>query len=319
MVKYLDFEKPIIELRERIEELKALNGNMNGIYKSELQKLNAKLIKVSNEIFSSLTPWQRVEMARHPNRPYTNDYIRYLFNDWFELHGDRRFSDDNAIIAGIGSMKGISFIVVGHEKGRSTTEKIKRNFGSAHPEGYRKALRVMKLGGKFNLPIVCFVDTAGAYPGIGAEERGQALAIAENIKEIAVIPVPIIVIITGEGGSGGALAVGVGDVMMMLENSFYSVISPEGCAAILWKDQEAVAKAAEQLKFFANDLLEFGIVDEIIPEPPGGAHIDPEKTFKNVERQLNKALKTVDSMSVEKRLKHRYQKFRKIGVFKNNG
>ncbi len=315
MIKHLDFEKPIIELRERIEELKALNGNMSGIYQTELNKLNAKLVKIRKEIFSSLTPWQRVEMARHPNRPYTSDYVKYLFRDWIEIHGDRRFSDDNAIITGIGSLEGISFVVVGHEKGRKITEKVKRNFGSAHPEGYRKALRVMKLGGKFNLPIVCFVDTAGAYPGIGAEERGQALAIAENIKEIAVIPVPIIVIITGEGGSGGALAIGVGDRIYMQEFSVYSVISPEGCASIIFRDQEYKKEAAGYLKITAEDLKKFNVIDGIISEPEGGAHSSHEEAARVVGETILKVYQELKDIPRDNLIDKRIEKFSKMGVY----
>jgi acetyl-CoA carboxylase carboxyl transferase subunit alpha len=315
MIKHLDFEKPIIELRERIEELKALNGNMSGIYQTELNKLNAKLVKIRKEIFSSLTPWQRVEMARHPNRPYTNDYVKYLFRDWIEIHGDRRFSDDNAIITGIGSLEEISFVVVGHEKGRKITEKVKRNFGSAHPEGYRKALRVMKLGGKFNLPIVCFVDTAGAYPGIGAEERGQALAIAENIKEIAVIPVPIIVIITGEGGSGGALAIGIGDRIYMQEFSVYSVISPEGCASIIFRDQEYKKEAAGYLKITAEDLKKFNVIDGIISEPEGGAHSSHEEAARVVGETILKVYQELKDIPRDDLIDKRIEKFSKMGVY----
>jgi acetyl-CoA carboxylase carboxyl transferase subunit alpha len=315
MIKHLDFEKPIVELRERIEELKALNGNMNGIYQTELKKLNAKLVKIRKEIFSSLSPWQRVEMARHPDRPYTNDYVKYLFKNWIEIHGDRRFSDDNAIVTGIGSLEGISFIVVGHEKGRNITEKIKRNFGSAHPEGYRKALRVMKLGGKFNLPIVCFVDTAGAYPGIGAEERGQALAIAENIKEIAVIPVPIIVIITGEGGSGGALAIGVGDRIYMQKFAIYSVISPEGCASIIFRDQEYKKETAGYLKITAEDLKEFKIIDGIIDEPEGGAHTNPEEAAHLVGKEILTAYNELKDMEKDVLIEKRIEKFSQMGVY----
>lgn len=315
MIKHLDFEKPLVELRERIEELKALNGNMNGIYQTELKKLNAKLVKIRKEIFSSLTPWQRVEMARHPNRPYTNDYVKYLFKNWIEIHGDRRFSDDNAMVTGIGSLEGISFVVVGHEKGRNINEKIKRNFGSAHPEGYRKALRVMKLGGKFNLPIVCFVDTAGAYPGIGAEERGQALAIAENIKEIAVIPVPIIVIITGEGGSGGALAIGVGDRIYMQEFAVYSVISPEGCASIIFRDQEYKKETAGYLKITAEDLKEFKIIDGIIDEPEGGAHNDPEGAALIVGKTIIKSYNELKDIAGDDLIEKRIEKFSEMGVF----
>jgi acetyl-CoA carboxylase carboxyl transferase subunit alpha len=315
MIKHLDFEKPIVELRERIEELKALNGNMNGVYQTELKKLNAQLVKKRKEIFSSLTPWQRVEMARHPNRPYTNDYVKYLFKDWIEIHGDRKFSDDNAIVTGIGRLEGISFIVVGHEKGRNITEKIKRNFGSAHPEGYRKALRVMKFGGKFNLPIVCFVDTAGAYPGIGAEERGQALAIAENIKEIAVIPVPIIVIITGEGGSGGALAIGIGDRIYMQKFAIYSVISPEGCASIIFRDQGYKKETAGYLKITAEDLKGFKVIDGIISEPEGGAHNDPEEAAHYVGETILTAYNELKDIPKDDLIEKRIDKFSKMGVY----
>ena len=315
MIKHLDFEKPIVELSERIEELRALNGNMKGIYQTELKKLNTKLVKIRKEIFSSLTPWQRVEMARHPSRPYTNDYVKYLFKDWMEIHGDRRFSDDNAIVTGIGSLEGISFVVVGHEKGRNITEKVKRNFGSAHPEGYRKALRVMKMGGKFNLPIVCFVDTAGAYPGIGAEERGQALAIAENIKEIAVIPVPIVVIITGEGGSGGALAIGIGDRIYMQEFAVYSVISPEGCASIIFRDQEYKKEAAAYLKITANDLKKLKIIDGIISEPEGGAHSNHEEAAKLVGKTMLEAYNELKDIPRDDLIEKRIEKFSQMGVY----
>jgi acetyl-CoA carboxylase carboxyl transferase subunit alpha len=314
MIKHLDFEKPIVELRDRIEELKALNGNMSGVYQAELKRLNTKLSKIRREIFSSLTPWQRVEMARHPNRPYTNDYVKYLFKDWIEIHGDRRFSDDHAIVTGIGSLEGISFVVIGHEKGRNINEKIKRNFGSAHPEGYRKALRVMKLGGKFNLPIVCFIDTAGAYPGIGAEERGQALAIAENIKEITVIPVPIIVIITGEGGSGGALAIGIGDKIYMQEFAVYSVISPEGCASIVFRDQGYKKEAAGYLKITADDLKKFKVIDEIISEPEGGAHSNPEEAARLVGKTILTAYNELKDIPGDELIYKRIEKFSKMGI-----
>jgi len=315
MIKHLDFEKPIVELRERIEELKALNGNMSGVYQTELKKLNTKLVKIRKEIFASLTPWQRVEMARHPNRPYTKDYVKYLFKDWIEIHGDRRFSDDHAIVTGIGSLEGISFVVVGHEKGRNITEKVKRNFGSAHPEGYRKALRVMKLGGKFNLPIVCFIDTAGAYPGIGAEERGQALAIAENIKEIAVIPVPIIIIITGEGGSGGALAIGIGDRIYMQEFAVYSVISPEGCASIIFRDQEYKKETAGYLKITAEDLKKLKVIDGIISEPEGGAHSNYEEAARLVGETILRVYNELKDIPGDDLIDKRIEKFSKMGVY----
>jgi len=315
MIKHLNFEKPIIELQERIDELRSLNGNLSGEHEIELNKLNAKLVKIRKEIFSSLSPWQRVEMARHPNRPYTNDYVKYLFADWLEIHGDRRFGDDAAIVSGVGSLQGISFVVIGHEKGRKTAEKIKRNFGSAHPEGYRKALRVMKLAGKFNLPIVCFVDTAGAYPGIGAEERGQALAIAENIKEIAVIPVPIIVIITGEGGSGGALAIGIGDKIYMQEFAVYSVISPEGCASIIFRDQEYKKEAAESLKITAEDLKRFKVIDGIIKEPEGGAHSDPTEAARLVGETILNTYNELKDIPKDDIIDKRIEKFSKMGVY----
>jgi len=315
MTKYLDFEKPIIELRERIDELKSLNGNLTGKYEIELEKLNAKLDKTRKEIFSSLTAWQRVEMARHPGRPYTNDYVKHLFSYWLEIHGDRKFADDAAIVSGIGSLKGVSFVVVGHEKGRKTAEKIKRNFGSAHPEGYRKALRVMKLAGKFNLPVVCFIDTAGAYPGIGAEERGQALAIAENIKEIAVIPVPIIVIITGEGGSGGALAIGIGDKVFMQEYAVYSVISPEGCASIIFRDQKYRKEAAESLKMTAKDLKKIKIIDGIIKEPEGGSHIDYEEAARLVGETIIETYNELKDIPKDVLIEKRIEKFAQMGVY----
>jgi len=315
MTKYLDFEEPIIELRERIDELKSLNGNLTGKYEIELEKLNTKLDKARKEIFSSLTPWQRVEMARHPGRPYTNDYVKHLFSDWLEIHGDRKFADDAAIVSGIGSLEGVSFVVVGHEKGRKTAEKVKRNFGSAHPEGYRKALRVMKLAGKFNLPVVCFIDTAGAYPGIGAEERGQALAIAENIKEIAVIPVPVIVIITGEGGSGGALAIGVGDKVYMQEYAVYSVISPEGCASIIFRDQKYRKEAAESLKITAEDLRKFKIIDGIIKEPEGGAHSDYEEAARLVGETILNTYNELKNIPKDVLIDKRIEKFAQMGVY----
>ncbi len=315
MTKHLDFEKPIIELREKIEELKILNESMNGEYDSDLKKLNLKLVKTNREIFSSLTPWQRVEMARHPNRPYTNNYVKYLFKDWIEIHGDRRFADDLAIVTGVGKLDGVSFIVVGHEKGRKIAEKIKRNFGSAHPEGYRKALRVMKLGGKFNLPVVCFIDTSGAYPGIGAEERGQAMAIAENIKEIAVIPVPIIVIITGEGGSGGALAIGIGDRIYMQEFAVYSVISPEGCASIIFRDREYKKESAESLKITAEDLKRFKVIDGIIKEPEGGAHSEPEEAARLVRETILAAYNELKNIPKDDLVTKRIEKFSQMGVF----
>ncbi|MFW6159701.1 MAG: acetyl-CoA carboxylase carboxyltransferase subunit alpha, partial [Acidobacteriota bacterium] len=245
----------------------------------------------------------------------TLDYLKALTTDFIELHGDRRSADDPAIVAGFGNYRDKTVAFIGHQKGRSTRERIERNFGQPNPEGYRKALRVMKLAEKFGFPVVTLIDTPGAYPGIQAEEKGQAEAIAYNLKEISKLKVPVINIVIGEGGSGGALAIGVGDILLMLEYSFYSVISPEGCAAILWKDQTAVQQAAENLRFLAKDLLKFGITDKIIPEPPGAAHIDPLKTFKNVDRQLNLTLKKLEETPINELMEKRYQKYRKIGVF----
>lgn len=311
----LDFyqiEKPILELKERIEKLE---GSDDPRKKDKIQALRDQISRLWEEIAPQLTAKHIVQLARHPQRPYTLDYIQALVEDFVELHGDRRFGDDPAIVAGLGFYKGRTVAFIGHQKGRTTRERIARNFGQPNPEGYRKALRIMKLAEKFRFPIVTFIDTPGAYPGIGAEERGQAEAIATNLREIARLKVPIINVVIGEGGSGGALAIGVGDLIFMLEYSFYSVISPEGCAAILWKDQSAVDKAAESLKLTARDLLALGIIDKIIPEPPGGAHIDPEQTFRLVDRYLAPALKKLEETPIDELLKNRYQKYRKIGVF----
>ncbi len=309
---FYQLEKNIIFLKEQIDEvlLSAEPGN-----KEKIAKLRKDIEKEWAKISPRLTASHIVQIARHPKRPYTLDYIGYLTEDFIELHGDRRFADDPAIVAGLGFYKGRTAAFIGHQKGRSTKERIARNFGQPNPEGYRKALRVMKLAEKFCFPIITLIDTPGAYPGMGAEERGQAEAIAYNLKEISKLWVPIVNIVIGEGGSGGALAIGVGDAILMLEYSFYSVISPEGCAAILWKDQESVDKAAENLKIRAEDLLELGIIDKIIPEPPGGAHIDYEQTFKNVDKLLSQTLKKLEQKSPQERIKERYQKFKKIGAY----
>jgi len=316
MPVYLDFEKPIEELEKRIEELKSISDTEGVSLEDEIKPLEKKLNELRRKIFENLSPWQKVLLARHPDRPYTLNYIELIFKDWVELHGDRLYADDPAIVAGVASLDGIPFIVVGHQKGRTTEEKIKRNFGMPHPEGYRKALRVMQMGAKFGKPIVSFIDTPGAFPGIGAEERGQAVAIAVNIKEMAVLPVPIIIIITGEGGSGGALAIGVGDRVYMMENSMYSVISPEGCASILWRDQKYKVEAAKALKITPEDLLRFGVIDKIIPEPPGGAHRNPEKAAAIIRAAIletyNELVKVPSDELVEKRI----EKFGKIGIFK---
>lgn len=308
-----NFEEPLLQLRRRIDELSALEAEP--AREAEIVELRQKLTKLSQEIYSKLTPWQKTLVARHPLRPYTLDFIAFLFDDWSEIHGDRKFGDDPAIVTGFARFKGQPCAVVGHQKGRNTKEKIFRNFGQPKPEGFRKALRVMKLAEKFKLPIISFIDTQGAYPGLGAEERGQAEAIAVNLREMAALKVPLIVAVIGEGGSGGALALGVGDRVLMLEHAVYSVISPEGCAAILWKSSAAASDAAAAMKITAQDLKKLGIIDEIVPEPPGGAHSDPQAAAEllapHLERALKDALKTKGSALVEER----YKKFRKMGVF----
>ena len=267
------FDEPILQIRRRIEELSAMEAEPARL--DEIAELRQKLTKVSSEIYSNLSPWQKTLVARHPQRPYTLDYIGMLFEDFGEVHGDRKFADDAAVVAGFARFRGQPCCVVGHQKGRNTKEKVLRNFGQPRPEGFRKALRVMKLAEKFKLPILSFIDTQGAYPGLGAEERGQAEAIAMNLREMAALEVPVVITVIGEGGSGGALALGVGDRVLMLEHAVYSVISPEGCAAILWKNSAAAPDAAAAMKITAQDLKRLGIIDEIIPEPLGGAHSDP--------------------------------------------
>lgn len=309
---FYQLEKNIIDLKNQVDELQLSEEPGK---KEKIAGLRQQIAAEWSKIGPILTPWHTVQIARHPKRPYSLDYIQFLAKDFLEMHGDRRFRDDPAIVAGFGFYKGKSVAFVGHQKGRTTRERLERNFGQPHPEGYRKALRVMKLAEKFGFPVITLIDTQGAYPGLGAEERGQAEAIAYNLKVISALKVPIVNLIIGEGGSGGALAIGVGDVVLMLENSFYSVISPEGCAAILWKDQDAVETAAENLKIRAKDLLALGVIDKIIPEPPGGAHIDPEQTFKNVDRQVNQVLKKLTQKSPEDLLKERYQRIRKMGIF----
>ena len=310
---FYQLEKDIVELKDKIDKIQDSDDLGK---KQKITKLREQIAKEWAKISSQLSPLHIVQIARHPKRPYTLDYLEALTADFMELHGDRRAKDDPAIVAGLGFYKGRTAAFIGHQKGRTTRQRLARNFGQPNPEGYRKALRVMKLAEKFGFPVITLIDTPGAYPGIEAEERGQAEAIAYNLKEIAKLKIPVINIVIGEGGSGGALAIGVGDSLFMLEYSFYSVISPEGCAAILWKDQSAVDQAAENLKFLAKDLLEFGVVDKIIPEPAGGAHVDPEQTFKNVDKQLNAVLKKLEEKTPEDRIEKRYQRFRKIGVFK---
>ncbi|MCR4409542.1 MAG: acetyl-CoA carboxylase carboxyltransferase subunit alpha [Candidatus Saccharicenans sp.] len=317
MKEKLDFyslERPIIALKEQIE---ALEGSEDSNRREKIAALKAQIEKEWEKIVPKLTAVHIVQIARHPKRPYTLDYIKALFQDFMEFHGDRRFADDPAIVAGLAFYKGQTVAVIGHQKGRTTKARIERNFGQPNPEGYRKALRIMQMAEKFGFPVITFVDTPGAYPGIGAEERGQAEAIAYNLKVISRLKTPIVNVIIGEGGSGGGLGIGFGDALLMLEYAFYSVISPEGCAAILWKDQgpTAVEQAAENLGIRAQKLFELGIIDKLIPEPPGGAHIDYETTFKNVDKHLSQTLKKLQQMSLDDLLAERYRKIRRQGVF----
>jgi len=310
----LDFERPVLELEKKIEELKTFAFQKKIDLSNEIKDLEEKLNQLRKNIYGNLNAWQRVQIARHPQRPYTLDYINLMMTNFIELHGDRSFGDDKAIVTGFAKLDGQKICIVGHQKGRDTKENLMRNFGCAHPEGYRKALRVMKLAEKFNVPILSFIDTPGAYPGIGAEERGQAEAIAENLREMAVLSVAVVICIIGEGGSGGALGIGVGDRILILENTYYSVISPEGCAAILWRDSSKAPEAAEALKLTAKDLLNLGIVDEIVEEPLGGAHRDLNLTSTNLKKVVKKHLNELKEISIEKLLKLRYEKFRKMGV-----
>ncbi len=307
------FEEPLEDLRRRIEELEGFPAGSG--QSRELDRLRSTLRKTTAETYENLSRWQRALVARHQDRPYTLDYVERLMEDWVEIHGDRAYGDDPAIVAGFATFRGRSVTVIGHQKGRDTKERIRRNFGQPRPEGYRKALRAMKLAEKFRLPVLTFIDTAGAFPGLDAEERGQAEAIARNLIEMASLHTPIIVTVTGEGGSGGALALGVGDRVLILEYGTYSVISPEGCAAILWKDQGRKADAAEALKITAPDLAALGLVDVVIPEPLGGAHTDPFETSRRVGDAVEKALNEVVRDPIDKLLERRYAKFRRMGVY----
>lgn len=312
---WLDFEKPILDIERRIENLKGLSPEENPDVAKELEQLERKAERLRREIYSKLTRWQRVKLARHPRRPYTNDYLKYIAPGFMELHGDRRFGDDPAIVGGLAVVDDLPLVIVGHQKGRDTKENIYRNFGMAHPEGYRKALRLMRLAATFGCPIVTFVDTPGAYPGLGAEERGQSEALARNILEMAHLAVPIVTVVIGEGGSGGALAIAVGDVVMMLENSIYSVITPEGCAAILWKDASKAEQAAEALKLTAPDLLELQVIDEVIPEPVGGAHRDPEEAARRVKDAVLRHVRGLLGLPAQELLDRRLEKYLKMGVY----
>jgi len=317
---YLEFEKPLEELETKIDELKQLSDGKDIDITSEIRRLEKKAKERRSEIFSNLMPWQKTMIARHPDRPYTFDYISLIAEDFVELHGDRRFADDPSIVGGVGRISGTTFMIIGHQKGRGTKERIFRNFGQPHPEGYRKTLRLMKLAERFKKPVLTLIDTPGAYPGIGAEERGQAEAIASNLMEMSRLKTPIISVVIGEGGSGGALALGIADRLYMLEHSVYSVISPEGCAAILWKKSgdigpEEFSKAADALKLTAQDLLKFKVIDDVISEPLGGAHRDPSFTADKIAETVGKAFDEVKIKTPSKLIEDRYRRLRRIGVF----
>ncbi len=311
----LDFERPLIELEKRIGELKSLSANGAHDFTAEIGKLEKKAKRLQQEIFSELTRWQVVQLSRHNARPYFLDYIGFLFTDFVELAGDRSFGEDPSIVGGFARFDGKPVMVMGHQKGRSTKENMARNFGMPRPEGYRKARRLFDLAARFNRPVLTFIDTPGAYPGIGAEERGQAEAIAVNLEVMAALPVPVVSTVIGEGGSGGALAIGVGNRVLMLENSIYSVISPEACSSILYRDASMAEKAADALKLTARDLLELKVIDELIPEPPGGAHRDPARTAESLGKTLRKHLAALSGLSPDKLIEDRYRKFRALGPF----
>ncbi len=313
---WLDFERPVVEIDKRLAELRSFADRGDPEFKEEYERLSRRAEKVRHEVYSRLTRWQRVQLARHPQRPYTLDYLKILVPDFVELHGDRGFADDQAIVTGMGRLAGRSAVIVGHQKGRDTKENIRRFFGMPHPEGYRKALRVMQTASRFGLPVLTFIDTPGAYPGIGAEERGQFEAIARNLREMARLEVPVVGVVIGEGGSGGALAIGVTDRLLMLENAIYSVISPEGCAAILWRDRARAPDAAEALKITSRDLKELGIVDEVLPEPLGGAHRDPEQVALVIEEAVIRHLDELEAMAPAERRRQRVRKFQAMGVYK---
>jgi len=315
----LDFEQPIIELEKKIEELKKISSAERLDIQQEIIHLEERARNLKKDIFSNLTAWQRTQLARIPGRPSTLDYINFIIEDFIEFHGDRFFADDQAIVTGIGKLAKQSLVIIGHQKGKNTKENLKRNFGMPHPEGYRKALRLMRMAEKFSFPVLTLIDTPGAYPGIGAEERGQAEAIAYNLKGMALLSTPIIAVVIGEGGSGGALGIGVGDRILMLENAIYSVISPEGCAAILWKDRKKAELASEAMKLTSFDLLKLGVIDEIIPEPLGGAHRNKKEAAGHLKESILRHLEELKDLSAEQLLKSRYKKYRQMGVFKEKG
>ncbi|HEY4531784.1 MAG TPA: acetyl-CoA carboxylase carboxyl transferase subunit alpha [Kurthia sp.] len=315
MEQILPFEKPLIELRAKIDELKSVTSEANIDFSEEIAHLETKLAKLQDEIYSNLEAWDRVQIARHQQRPTSLDYIHAIFDEFIELHGDRSYGDDEALIGGIGSIDGQAVTIVGHQRGKATKENIRRNFGMPHPEGYRKALRLMKQAEKFNRPVICFVDTKGAYPGKAAEERGQSEAIARNLVEMAGLTVPVISIVIGEGGSGGALGVSVANQIYMLENSTFSVISPEGAASILWKDASLAKTAAEAMRITAPNLKEAEVIDDVIQEVPGGAHKDQEEQAVFVAAAIRKGLAELNQLSKDELVEQRYAKFRKIGSF----
>lgn len=311
----LDFEKPLVELEQKIEELKKQSEDRNIDLGGEIRGMQSKLESMRGQIYGNLSAWQRVQISRHIARPFFLDYVRMAFTDFVELKGDRLFGDDASMPGGLASIDGVRCVVIGQQKGRDMKENLHRNFGSPHPEGYRKALRLMRLAEKFGLPVVALIDTPGAYPGVGAEERHIAEAIAVNIRDMMTLRTPVVSVVIGEGGSGGALGIGVADRVLILENAYYSVISPEGCAAILWKHRKHAPEAAEALKLSSPDLLQMGLVDEVIPEPAGGAHCDPAQAAENLKSAISKELQTLLKTPVEKLLRARYDKFRKMGVF----
>jgi len=315
----LEFEKPLRELALQLDTLHQQSLESNLDLKKEIAAIEKKIEQTRREIYTNLTPWQRVQIARHPKRPYALDYVNYLCEDFIELHGDRQFRDDRALIGGTAFFNGQAVMIIAQQKGRDTKEKIARNFGMPQPEGYRKALRLMKMAERFDLPVLSFIDTPGAYPGIGSEERHVSEAIAVNLREMAMLKVPSIAVVVGEGGSGGALGIGVTDRVLTFENSYYSVISPEGCAAILWKDGSAAAQAAEALKLSADTLQDLGVVEEVIPEPMGGAHYNPEEAAAELGGILQKHLKELNKLSTDKLLEARYERYRKLGVFEEVG
>ncbi|RMH97224.1 MAG: acetyl-CoA carboxylase carboxyltransferase subunit alpha [Calditrichaeota bacterium] len=312
----LEFEKPVVELQKKIDEMEEYARETGVDLSEDIKRLKKKAEALRKEVYSKLTPWQRVQLARHSDRPYTLDYIERIAEDFLELHGDRYFADDEAMVGGLAKIDDYRVVIVGQQKGRDVKENLRRNFGMSNPEGYRKALRLMKLAAKFNLPVLTFIDTPGAYPGIGAEERGQAEAIARNLFEMSRLPVPIVVTIIGEGASGGALGIGVGDVVLMMENCWYSVISPEGCASILWRDNAKAPEAAEIMKLTAPDLLKLGIIDKVIPEPPGGAHWDYDKAAATVKKFILAELKRLVKIPPEELVEKRIAKYAAMGFWK---